>query len=342
MEEIELNKQIKIEVLTLALGFVWQVGVEATLFHETFEANTPMAGMLGVLDGQHGWSDPSSNAMVQATESWEFNQAVSISNATISQSLVVSQTHVQVVFAWKPVAGDVVSGDIPSDATAICWVNTSGLLCAYSNQIAVEVSGMAVDTSQWSRVLVQSDYVAKEWSLWLDGVQAIDGFPFYGTDASQLAGITFSNPTTSPGYVDDIQVSANFSTPQPGDTDGDGLADDWEVLYFRSPNISSGGAADQDSDASPDVDEEIAGTNPTNSGSFFNITEGVLLDASEYVIRWPSVSGRLYAVDFCTNLVSGSWSNLVSDLPATPPENSHTGLVGSAEAHFIRVRVKKQ
>ena len=326
----------------LALGLAWQVGADVPLFHETFETNPPMAGVPGVLDGQHGWSDPSSNAMVQATESWEFDQAVSIGEAEIFQPLDVSHPQAQVVFAWRPVAGDVAPEDIPSNATAVCWVNTNGLLCAYSNQIAVEISGTSVDTSQWSRVLIQSDYVAKEWSLWLDGTQAIDGFAFYATGASQLTGIIFSNPTAAPALVDDIQVTTNFSTPQPGDTDGDGLADDWEVLYFRSPNISSGGAADQDSDASPDADEEIAGTDPTNSGSFFNITEGVLLGAAEYAIRWPSVSGRLYAVDFSTNLVDGTWSNLVSDIPAAPPENSYTGLVGSAEACFIRVWVKRQ
>ncbi len=338
-----MNKQMKIMVLMLLSSFILQGGVEATLFHETFETNAPMAGMLGVLDGQHGWSDPSSNAIVQTDESWDFDQAVSINNAEISRALVLPQAKTQVVFAWKPVVVDVATVDIPSDATTVCWINTNGFLCAYSNQTAVEISGTSVDTSQWSRVLIQSDYTTKEWSLWLDGVQAIDGFPFYATYVSHLVGITFSNPTTSSAYVDDIQVSTNFWAPQPGDTDGDGLADDWEVLYFRTPNAISSGMGNYDLDGFTDGEEEVAYTDPTDPRSFFAMSGGTLTGGGTgYVIYWPSTSGRLYDVDFSTNLVDGSWDNLADNLLPTPPENTYTVLVNSAEACFIRVRGRKE
>jgi len=337
-----MNKPMKTAGMVLAIGLAWQVNATgAELFHETFETNLPMAGILGTLDGQHGWSDPSSNAMVQTADVWEFDQAVSLSEAAIAQDLVVLETDVQVVFAWKPVAGIVDLAEISSDATAVCWVNTNGVLCAYSNEVAVEISSAFVSTSQWSRILVQSDYLTEEWSLWLDGVQVIDGFGFY-TTAANFTGISFLNSAIASAYVDDIQISTNLWTPQPGDTDGDGLADDWEIFYFRSPNISSGGTANFDSDVHTDSEEEITGSDPTDSGSFFEITEGTLEGVTEYVIRWPSISGRLYDVDSSTNLIAGVWETLESDISATPPENTYTVLVDTVEARFIHVRVKIQ
>ncbi|MEN8254630.1 MAG: hypothetical protein ABFR33_04085 [Verrucomicrobiota bacterium] len=313
-------------------------------FHETFETNAPMAGALGTLHGQHGWSDPSSNALVQSSESWEFDQAVSIGSTEILQGVgEAGDTNVQLVFAWNPVAGNLDATEIPPDATVVFWANADGGLSAYSNQVPIEISGVSAQTGQWSRILVQSDYVAKEWSLWLDGTQVIDRFGFYDSSLSHLTEIAFrSDNHLVSAYVDDVLVDTNLWAPQPGDTDGDGLDDDWEMLYFRSPHTLSSGAGDYDSDGMSDGEEEIAYTDPTDGNSAFGIVDGTLLGTAEYVIYWPSAAGRVYAVDSSTNLVDGIWSNIESNIAATPPENTYTVLVDSVEAKFIRVEASKE
>lgn len=312
-------------------------------FHETFEANAPMAGTPGALDGQHGWSDPSSNALVQASESWEFDQAVSIGSAEILQSVGdVTATNVQLVFAWNPVAGNLDAADIPADATVVFWANADGGLSAYSNQVPVEISGVSAQAGQWSRILVQSDYAAQEWSLWLDGTQVIDRFGFYADSLSYMTEIAFRSDSLVLAYFDDILLDTDLWVPQPGDTDGDGLEDDWEVLYFRSPHALSSGAGDYDSDGQSDGEEEIAYTDPTDDTSVFGILDGTLVGSTGYVIHWPSASGRVYAVDSATNLLAGGWSNVENGIPATPPENTYTVLVDSVEAKFIRVQAGKE
>jgi len=336
-------KKTIIKVFLLAvLGGGVSLFAASLPFHETFETNAPMAGTPGVLNGQHGWSDPSSNATVQVAEVWELDQAVSISNAEISQTLDGAHTNIQVVFSWKPVVGDIDVANIPDNATAICWVNTNGLLSAYSNQIPMEISGVSVDTGQWSRILIQSDYATKKWSLWLDGTKVIDAFNFYTNSASGLTEVTFVSGDSSPAYLDDIHVSTSTWTPQPGDTDGDGLDDDWELAFFNSPNTLSDGTGDYDLDGLTDGEEEIAYTDPDDADAVFGMTSGTSQGDTEYVIRWPSASGRLYAVDSRTNLLNGIWSNIESNIAATPPENIYTVQVSTVDTRFTRLWVEKQ
>jgi hypothetical protein len=61
--------------------------------------------------------------------------------------------------------------------------------------------------------------------------------------------------------------------------------------------------------------------------------------AGQFVLCWPSVSGRTYAVMMATNLMAG-FSNLATNIPATPPMNVHTDTVDNVPARFYRVKVE--
>lgn len=311
-------------------------------FVETFESAPDfMAGVLGAVAGQHGWTDAASAALVQNAEAWEFDQAARVPGTSLSHTFEDGRTNVWTVFAWKPVQGALDVGGVPADATVVFWVNEGSTLSAYSNQTAVD-TGTAVDTSLWCRIQVHSDYAAKEWSLWKDGTQVVDTFGFYSDTLSGLAGVRFRAYGDSVVYVDDVRIGTDAWNPQPGDTDGDNLLDDWELLYFKSPNVSDG-AGDYDSDGSSDGDEDIAGTDPTDDTSLFTISNvTVNAIASNIVLHWPSVSGRLYAVDGRSNLLEGSWSNIESNIPPTTPENAYTVQVDSAEVLLNRIRVRKE
>ncbi len=125
------------------------------------------------------------------------------------------------------------------------------------------------------------------------------------------------------------------------DADGDGLPNDWETLYFGGPTNAMPNA-DADGDGFSNLEEYIAGTNPTNSNSHFLIT-GVSLHpsaASNLVLRWPSVTGRLYSVWSTTNAF-GPYTQQWANLPATAPTNSFTNAIPlDAPAHFYSIRVR--
>ncbi|MCF7817457.1 MAG: hypothetical protein K9M54_06215, partial [Kiritimatiellales bacterium] len=104
------------------------------------------------------------------------------------------------------------------------------------------------------------------------------------------------------------------------------------------------GLTNYDADAMADIDgdglltwqEYVAGTDPTNSASVFQIT-GVESTPQGAVIRWSSVSNRFYNLDWTTNLLEG-FAVLpgATNLPATPPENVYTNPAAGGMSSFYR------
>ena len=59
--------------------------------------------------------------------------------------------------------------------------------------------------------------------------------------------------------------------------------------------------------------------------------------STNFVVRWASVTDRVYAVQRSTNLISG-FSSLVSNLPATPPVNTYTDKSPKVDWRYYRVK----
>ncbi len=98
-------------------------------------------------------------------------------------------------------------GSIPSDATAVFWVDTDGTLSAYNDDAVVD-TGVAVDTGKWSRVRVCGDYSSKEWSLWIDESKAIADYGFYADTLNAFTGVTFVVTKNASMYLDHIRIWA--------------------------------------------------------------------------------------------------------------------------------------
>jgi hypothetical protein len=116
------------------------------------------------------------------------------------------------------------------------------------------------------------------------------------------------------------------------DEDGDGLPNDWEQQYaVRDADL------DSDGDGFNNISEFIAGTDPTNGMSRFNVTSASP-DATGFVIEWnPSISNRLYTVSWSTNLISG-FQPLETGIEYQ--QNSCTDTVHNAEDQcFYKVEV---
>ncbi|MCC6822856.1 MAG: hypothetical protein IT579_19170 [Verrucomicrobia subdivision 3 bacterium] len=120
-----------------------------------------------------------------------------------------------------------------------------------------------------------------------------------------------------------------------GDSDGGGLPDDWELAYFG--NLARDGSGDFDGDGHSDLQEFLAGTDPTNTGSILRVLTLTLL-GGETTILWSATPGKKYQVQYKTNLTDAGWSNLFGVVTATGSSTSQVdNTSGSGERRFYRV-----
>ncbi len=148
-------------------------------------------------------------------------------------------------------------------------------------------------------------------------------------------------------YPNDCENWAANASPSPGtsdvaaadpDADGDSMPDSWEVGWFGSTNAVNGGAAeDWDEDGSSNYSEYVAGTDPTDPDSVFEITSMEL--SPDCVLAWNSETGKIYSLWVCTNLTSSEFICTHSVISSTPPLNTFTAGVDSADCSFYQIRV---
>jgi len=119
------------------------------------------------------------------------------------------------------------------------------------------------------------------------------------------------------------------------DTDGDGLPDWWEELYFGGPTNAT--PSDTAANGVNIVGETyIAGIDPTDPNAFFEV-ESLVVD-SEVIFNWTSVTDRVYSVYGTTNLVDG-FQPVETNL--FYPRNSWTGQIdGATSASFYQLKVE--
>lgn len=120
------------------------------------------------------------------------------------------------------------------------------------------------------------------------------------------------------------------------DSDGDTIPDLWELAYSGSITGMLA-VADTDGDHQSNIAEYIAGTNPTNAASLFQVTSQVETNGLHFVVGWTAVTGRVYSVLWTPSL-SQDFQPLETGIHF--PQASCTDTVHSAEsAGYYRVVV---
>ncbi|MBI4664218.1 MAG: lamin tail domain-containing protein [Verrucomicrobia bacterium] len=121
-----------------------------------------------------------------------------------------------------------------------------------------------------------------------------------------------------------------------GDSDRDGLPDDWELANRLNPKDPSDALADSDGDGLTNLQEYLAGTNPTNAGSVLKATVQIK-SGSELVLQFNAAADRAYSIEFRDSLAAEIWQKL-TDVSATPSERVvQLPIVPGSSARFFRV-----
>lgn len=197
------------------------------------------------------------------------------------------------------------------------------------------------------------------------GLPGADGVDYRGAVASNSVGgpldrdidqvadmwerFWFGSTTNSDGSadgdgdgLDDRGEYENGCNPMNSDSDHDGIPDGWEVGFGMDPTDDDG-AEDPDGDKSRNFDEYIAGTHPREAASRFTISATLFDQTNDaFVVSWLGVSNRLYDIRSSTDLVSGSWTNLIhpASLQGTDAMLSWTNAPCSATSRCYRLHVR--
>jgi hypothetical protein len=124
------------------------------------------------------------------------------------------------------------------------------------------------------------------------------------SDGDGIGDVCDSCPTNFNTGVD--MDGDNIDNACDPDIDGDGLPNWWEVQYgFDPASFVLDTTNDPDADGFGNIEEYVAGTNPTNGASLFQFT--AVSNSPRFVFSFPSASGRYYDVLVSTNLPPGEW-----------------------------------
>jgi hypothetical protein len=98
------------------------------------------------------------------------------------------------------------------------------------------------------------------------------------------------------------------------DTDGDGLPDNWEIDYDLDENDPLDAASDSDHDGLSNLQEFLAGTNPTNALSVLKLDPFTVL-SGDAVMTFFAVSNHTYTAQWSEQVTNApwlTWSNITS------------------------------
>jgi len=133
------------------------------------------------------------------------------------------------------------------------------------------------------------------------------------------------------------------------DTDGDGIPDCWMIQYFGhltgQSNDNSRAADDADGDGLSNLQEYLAGTDPTNGASSFRIIS-VVPSGIDLLVTWTMGSGKTNALQTTAGDARGGYSTngftnifIVTNTVGSTTNYLDFGAATNAPVRYYRVRL---
>ena len=120
------------------------------------------------------------------------------------------------------------------------------------------------------------------------------------------------------------------------DSEPDGMDDDWEMAYFET--LSRDGSQDWDNDGASDLQEFLAGTDPTNANSIFRVLTIAPAGGGAKTLLWSGNPARSYRAEFRDDLTAAPWTALTGTISWNgTTANISDPTAGSATNRYYRV-----
>ncbi|MBE0545916.1 MAG: hypothetical protein IH623_31695 [Verrucomicrobia bacterium] len=159
-----------------------------------------------------------------------------------------------------------------------------------------------------------------EGELWVGSINVPLDNTGVGSYSSRLPRTTPNGWLVAATAADPILGTSEFSnsqTVQPStDTDGDGLPDFWEALYpsCLNPAIADPPTEDCDGDGFTNLQEYIAGTDPTQANSALRLAD-ITVNGNGATVTFTGIAGRQYGLDRQSPLGAGVWVRVATGMP---------------------------
>ncbi|HTQ50174.1 MAG TPA: hypothetical protein VMJ12_05645 [Candidatus Acidoferrales bacterium] len=197
----------------------------------------------------------------------------------------------------------------PSDSPV---VSSDGRFVVYRTFATDAVAGIvrppsliAFDRLSGTNSLLATGTAGTGWTTWVSQ-------PAFRLNGSSLAFQSWDSGLVNNDFNRAGDVFAGDLSGWPAlDSDGDGIPDWWMIEYFGHPTGQAGDLSlaqdDADADGMSNLQEFLAGTDPTNPNSLLALSIATDATGANLFLGWNAVSGKNYQVLSATNLSNPVW-----------------------------------